>query len=138
MSRLETLQAELSTDPLGIGYAAMVDQQVADSLNAQVRSGRHKTLHKSEIYDAFDPAEWQGIESSADQAEALRVDRILGLDDPILVDNNSLAVVEIKNIFGAGSKTVANLTTALTIPKTRAAEIGLPFIEPGYVTQARA
>ena len=32
------LKAEITTDPLGLGYAGMTDQQVADSLNALTRT----------------------------------------------------------------------------------------------------
>jgi hypothetical protein len=38
MSNNPKLRTELTTDPLGIGYSGMTDQQAADSLNAETRT----------------------------------------------------------------------------------------------------
>ena len=44
---LEPICKEIATDPLGRNYSEMTDQQVADSLNAEITE--HRLVHQDEI-----------------------------------------------------------------------------------------
>ena len=130
---MSILRDELVNDPLGRGYAAMTNQQAADSLNAINRTRLRDTLSSAEIYEALDVTEFQ----SKTAAQQVYVRDVLGLGDNVRVGASSKARTVFVAVFGANSQTIANLLAVMTADLSRAAELGLPFVGPHHVAEAR-
>ena len=126
------LYTELTTDPLGRGYAAMDEQEQAVDLNTVYRTLTRDTLSSAEIYERIDVAEFQG--KSPEQKVYVR--DILGLGEGIAVGLNSKARTVLLAIFGAGSATIAALAAALEVAVSRAVELGLGRVYPRDITTA--
>ena len=130
---MSILRDELVNDPLGRGYAAMTNQQAADSLNAINRTRLRDTLSSAEIYEALDVTEFQ----SKTAAQQVYVRDVLGLGDNVRVGASSKARTVMIGVFGAQSQTAANLLAVMTTNISRATELGLPFVGPHHVAEAR-
>jgi len=109
MASLEQLQSELSNDPLGRGYAAMTDQQVADDLNDVSREVLYNKLSGSTIFNAINPSEFVAL---TDQNKQLVRD-VFSLGDTVDVGPNTNARDVLINAFGAGTLTLDNLVAAV-------------------------
>lgn len=126
-----TLQDEVQTDPLGLGYAGMTDQQVADSLNASTRSRNRSMMTASEVMNQINVSEFN-ILSSANERKIWDVLHI-GDINPFGVE----AAIFI-GVFGGGSATVGALQAARIESVSRATELGLGKVKVGHIAIARS
>lgn len=127
---LVALKNELTADPLGKGYAAMNDEQAADSLNANGRLVDRTSITGGEIAASLVRAELAALTAG----EQNYVRALLCADSIPLTANFK---TEIAAVFGAGSATRANLIALLKRPGSRAHELGLGTVTPSDVANAR-
>jgi len=130
----QILHDELVGDPLGRGYSAMTDAEVAVDLNTIYRTYTRTHLSSAEIYEAISALEFQALSD----AQKVYVRDILGLGEGIDVQPGGQARAVMIQIFGAGSTTISNLAAVLQESISRAAELGLGVVTPGDVERARA
>lgn len=109
MASLEQLQAELTSGPLGRGYATMTDQQVADDLNSVSREVIESKLSGSTIFNAINPAEFAAL---TDQEKQFVRD-VFSLGDAVDVGPDTNARTVLLDAFGAGTVTRDNLVAAV-------------------------
>lgn len=110
MASLQELQAELTSDPLGRGYAAITDQQVADDLNTFSRDVTQGSLSGSAIFNAIVPSEFVAL---TDQNRQLVRD-VFSLGDAVDVGPGTNARTVLLSAFGNGTATRDNLVAAVT------------------------
>ena len=122
------LKDEIQNDPLARGYLGMTDVEVAESLNTVNREVNKESISASEIFNALDRSEFIAL-SAANKA---RVDRVMSLGNPILIQGN--VKDELMDVFIAGSQTRANLAAVIKIPVSRAREIGIGNISTPRLT----
>ena len=98
MSDYDILAAEITGDPLAVGYAGMTDQQRYDSLtNDTARPAPDKDSITSQVlFEAINRTEWIG--NAPDAAFQARLDRMLGLGQ-ILVGPSTQGRVELLDLF---------------------------------------
>ena len=126
------LKQEIDNDPLGRGYAGMTDQQVAASLNASDRNVNKSLMEATEVLNAVDVTEWGALLPT--QQDLFLKLLAIGRLNPFGVE-----ATLVRNIFGAGSATVAALAVARVETMTRARELGLEEpVRPGHVAEARS
>ena len=131
---LIVLATELETDPLERGYAAMTDAEAAADLNTVYRTRMLDTLSGGVVYDQLDDTEFLALT----EGEQAKVWDIVHLGAEIRVGPGSKARGELVGTFGAQSTTISNLLGEITVNISRAAELGLGIVKPGYVQKARA
>lgn len=125
------LHDELTVDPLGRGYDGMTDQQAAGSLNATDRQRERGIVPSHEIIDATAPSEWVSLTT----AEKQRYQTLTGAGQVNVQSANVRAAF--MAMFGAGTQTRTNLAALQYETVSRAAELGLGYVSPGDVDQAR-
>lgn len=130
MGLIDTLRIELANP----SYAGMTDQQAADSLNEKNKTRERSSLSASELFQAMDLGELNAL-PGGDQA---RVNRILALGT-IDLTAGSNPRVELLAVFSgaAGARTRPAIGVAVTETISRATELGLSHVWPGYVQTAR-
>lgn len=111
----------------------MSDAEVADDINTLYRTTTRETLTSAEIYEQIVVAEFQ----AKTDAQKIYVRDILGLGNDVRVGPGSKARAVMIAVFGAGSATIQNLAAILTVPISRATELGLGIVKPGHVQMAR-
>lgn len=130
----QALTTELTTDPLGRGYAAMSDAQAADSLNTANRTVERATLRAADIFEAVVLSEYNAL-AAAKKAQVDRVLNLAGGDIP--VGANSKARAFLLDAFVAGSATRTALVAAVQHQVSRAAELGLGPVSHQMIAEAR-
>ena len=131
MSSVDALIAELFSDPLARGYAAMSAKDAAASLNAKNRQRNRDLVPVSDILDAIAWSEYD----AASAAHKARLNLIMARDR---VNANSANVKQaFLDAFAAGSATRAALIALLVETVSRATELGLSTVTPGVVEEAR-
>ncbi len=125
------LKAELTDDPLGRGYSGMSDAEAATSLNTVNLFRDRTTMTGSEVFNAFDAAEWSRL-SNADTQQVWNVLH-LGVLDPF-----GLEATVLIGAFGSGSLTIVALANARKEPISRATKLRLGRVRVGDVQRARA
>lgn len=135
MNRDQVLKNELTIDPLTRGYTGMTDDQITASLVFNDRTRIRSMMSAGEILDQIDGGEFAGL--TADNKA--RVDRILGLGAEIIIGprDNHYALNELRTVFGAGSKTIIKLLQTRGVSISRAEELGLGRVLPGYIAMAK-
>lgn len=129
---IDRLKTELVSDPLGRGYAAMTAQQAADSLNVVDRSRPRANLSGSEVFQALDVAELNGLSDVRQD----RVLAVLGFDGGVNLWGKEGALFQA--YFGAQSTTGQALLALRSETVSRATEIGITErVLPGHVEEAR-
>jgi len=128
---LWALRAELDDDPLGRGYSGMTDVEAAADLNTVYRSRDKASVSGSEILNGIVVSEWNALTDAQRQTVWDIVH--LGEVNPFGIEATLMV-----NIFGAGSETISGLSSLRTEDISRAQELGLPQMKPGYVERARA
>lgn len=131
---IAVLATELTTDPLGRGYAGMSDAQAAASLNTANRDGPDRDVIPSyELINATVPAEWAALSA----AEKQRYQTITGAG---MVDiSNTNVRSSLAAMFTAGTTTRTNMLALRAGPQiSRATELGLGVVGDGHVASARA
>lgn len=126
------LSDELTNDPLARGYSGMTDQQAADSLNLTVDRDRNRTSMSGREVAA------EVVDSEYDALTDIKKSQLLSLLASADLDPFGLAANVVKDIFGGGSSTITALLAVRVETVNRATELGLSFIWPGNVEQARA
>jgi len=127
----QALVTEVQTDPLGLGYAGMTDQQVADSLNTVNRPRNRTSMTGREVQDEVVDAEYDLL---TDEKKS----QFLALTASADLDPFGLGANVVKDIFGAVATTTTNLATARVETVSRAVEIGAGRVGNGTVEIARA
>ena len=133
MARIDILKAELTDDPEFIGYSVMSNVEAADSLNTANRTVTRETLSSADIYETIVVSEFQALSDAA----KVYVRDILALGGDVRVGAGSKARTVLIGAFGGGSGTITALAAAITDTVSRAAELGLGFVQPGDVENAR-
>lgn len=125
------LANELTTDPIGRGYAAMSNAQVVDSLrNVKDRSRIRARMESSEVFQAIDIAELMAKTDA--QRNAVLAVLSFGWVNPAGKEATLFTTV-----FGSGSATIAALQTARMESISRCQEIGIPNVYEMDVTAVR-
>lgn len=128
------LLAELADDPLGRGYAAMSDAQVAESINTPDRTVERATMRAADIFEAVVLSEYNALTA----ARKAQVDRVLNLaGDDIPIGPTSKARAFLLDAFVAGSVTRTNLAAAAQQTVSRAVELGLGSVSHEMIAEAR-
>ena len=128
---ITALAAELTTDELLRGYAAMTDQEAADSLNDTIDRDRNRTtMTGREVAAEIDDAEYDAL---TDVKKA----QILSLTSGDDIDPFGFGAFVTKDVFGVGSNTVAALAAARVETVSRADELSLGVVYAGHVENAR-
>ena len=144
---LAILRTELTTDPLGLGYAGMTDQQCLNSLLTKTRT-RQRTLTTTDLLEwsgtslRFDKIKVASNGSTQNAARNLSGIMFVLLNAPgVNLDMNrsaSLALVDglvNQGVLVAADKTA--LVAAATESINRFAELGIPEYQLGDITRAR-
>ena len=128
---IDALRTEIDTDPLTRGYAGMSDEQVADSLNNVINRKQNKTaMTASEVFNAIDKTEFDAL-SNANEAKIWNV-LSMGTLNPF-----GLEAAIFTDVFSDGSTTITALKAARKTDVSRGVELGLGFVRPGNVLEAR-
>jgi hypothetical protein len=128
---LTKLRTELTTDPLGRGYAGKAAADAAADGNEIYRTRPRPTMTGSAVLNAIDTTEWLALEG--DDRQAVWNIIHLGTLDPFGIEATLMI-----QAFGAESQTIQNLATARQEPISRWAELGLGSVREGTIQQARA
>jgi hypothetical protein len=127
---LQALKTELTTDPLNRGYAALNDEQAAESLNKQDRQPNRETLDSGRFVGSIVATDYAGL--TADQRDRVRL-----LATPPLLYVSPHIRQELRDMFPANSATRTNIRAALMQTGSRAEELGLGRVTPSDVADAR-
>ncbi len=135
---LVAIKAELDAGHPGpVGNPGIVPYDVDDAIAAGQFNAVNRTLNRtsmtgSEVLNAIDAAEWGT--RTAEQKQVVWDIVHLGDINPFGVE-----VTLMTSAFtGAGGVTMAELNAARKDNVSRAVELGLGFIYPGHIEQARA
>lgn len=126
----QTLNTELTTDPLGRGYAGMTDEQAAADLNTVYRTRDRAILTGAQIWEQTQPSEYNALTDA-------QKNQWIGFCGISVHDPFGPSAQFVLDLFGGGSTTVANLQTARVENISRGAELGLGVITEGAVHSAR-
>lgn len=113
------LDAELTNDPLGRGYAGMTDQQAADDLNTKYRNLTVDYVTGDAIFNATDDVEYAAL-TETQKASWDRLCAIAQIDV-----TSGVAKSREAELFGAGTQTRTNLLALKYTPISRAVELNL-------------
>ena len=128
---IAALKAELTDDPLGRGYSGMSDVDAATSLNEVNLFRNRTTMSGSEVLNAVDVGEWIAL-PDADRQIVWDIVH-LGEVNPFGVE----ATLMLSIFSAAESPTIAALIAARKESVSRAVELGLGYVYPGDVENAR-
>lgn len=135
--RTQIIADEIANDPLSRGYAAMSDEQVADSMNAVNRTVNTQSVSVEEIADAFVVSE---LNLMTLQKE-IRLWNRLALSETIDVNNQTVIDMLTDSFPAPGAPTNGQTLPRLNALKTqtvsRGDELGVGFVAPGHVIEAR-
>lgn len=130
------LRAELTTDPVALGYAALTDTQAAAKLNA-VDTGRTQNrtaVPVQEVFNAVNDAAWPSTAILQDKWRGV-------LSMPAVDASNTNTRGILGAVFpnsGATAATNGRLLALSTQTVSRATELGLGPVLASDVTKARA
>lgn len=127
---LQDLKTELTTDPIGRGYAGMTDEQAAESLNAPGRQVNRDSVTGGEIAASLVRAELAQLNA----AEQNYVRALMPCDSIPLTANFK---TQFGDLFPQGSATRANIMAILKRNGSRAEELGLGRVTPSDVANAK-
>jgi hypothetical protein len=129
-AELATLKTEITTDPLGRGYAAMDDESASKSLNKLIRTIDRESLSSGLLVSCLDKAEFTAL-VAADKAYLNLF--ITATEVPMTADVRQA----LRNMFPAGSKTRANINQATKRDGSRAEELGLGNVTPSDIADSK-
>lgn len=127
---LVALKAELTTDPLSRGYAAMSDEQAATNLNTPNRNPNRETLDSGLLIASIVRSEYVAL--TANEKDYVR---LIAMAQSLPLTQNLKS--ELGAVFGANTQTRANLLALMVRPGSRAEELGLGAVTPSDVADAR-
>ena len=119
MSDYQALKTELTTDPLGIGYAGMTNAQAAAALINTTRQIERDYISNTELYEAVVDSEFTALAGAAQT----RVRDLYNLDQ-IPAKTGSRARAVLLALFGAGTQTRTKLANLARIDIRRCDDIG--------------
>ena len=126
---IDMLRTEITGDPLSRGYAAMSNEEVADSLNTINRSRNRTLVSPGEMQRAVNGGEFVALTDVKQRAWlAILSDNV----NPI--DANTIA--QVIAIWSPGT-TRTNLIALQTEDVSHAVELGLGVVRVGHVQEAR-
>lgn len=131
--KYDVLGEELIVDPLRWGYADMSNVEVTAKLHA-LDTGRTRprgNVTGDEVFVQTDASEFAELSEHKQQLWLAFCGR------ETIDSGHGSNVAFIKWIFGAESKTVANLAAIRLEPISRAQELGLGKVKPGHVERGR-
>ena len=128
---LAKLKAEITNDPLALGYAGTTDQQICDLLNAKTRSQHVALLTPTQILNAIVYTEWTS--KSATQQQVIWNMLGMGALNPWGIEASIFTTV-----FGAGSATIAALAALRVEAISRAQELDIEIVCAGHINEAKA
>ena len=123
------LNTELTTDPLGRGYAGMTAEQATDDLNTVYRDKNRTSMLGSEIWENTDAADFAAL-SDAKKSEWIS---FCGIES---VDPFGPAAAFVTYVFTSGN-TISNLATARVELASRANELLYESVKTAHVVYAR-
>ena len=126
-----TVIHELTDDPLERGYSIMNDQAVVVDLLSTYRTEIVPTITGNDLAEAIVPSEYNGL---TDVQKALL--QSFWAIDSIRTTGN--VKTQLFSMFGGGTAPRAALIALATKPQSRAAELGLGRVKPGYIGKARS
>ena len=125
------LYNEVTADPLGIGYAGMTNDQIAESLNAVTRTRNRDRMEPTEVINAMVLSEWNAVTAAKKQTiwNLLHMGSVnpFGIEATLFID-----------AFGADSATIRELARIRVQGISRAQELGLPVVAVGHIQEANA
>ena len=125
------LRNEIISDPLGRGYDAMDDQQVAIDINTLYRERDVESMSASDVLNTVDQAEWATLTDT----EQRKIWDVLHIGSDL---NPFGAEAQIFiGVFGAGSNTILALAEARKENISRGVELGLGEVKESDVYKAR-
>jgi hypothetical protein len=127
------LQAELSNDPVGLGYSGLSDSLAATKLNATNtnRTLARKAVSKNEILTAIVDSEWP--------TTGILQNKLLCIFSCDTIDASNANVKAVfAAIFGPATATRGGLLALGTQTVSRAVELGLGIVLAADVTLARS
>ena len=127
---IAALASELTVDSLTRGYSGMSDAEAAADLNTVYRQTNKSTMSGSEILNNVVAGEWAAL--TADEQQTVWDICHLGDVNPFGIEATLMI-----GVFGAGSDTITALQVARKNDVSRAVELGLGWVRPGNVTEAR-
>lgn len=129
---IQALATELTTDPLSRGYSGMADEAAADSLNNTIDRNRNRTtMTGREMADNIDNGEY-------DVLADVKKQQIISLSGSSDIDPFGFVANVLKDVFGVPSVTITALQAARVETVSRATELGLGWVRPGNVNEARS
>lgn len=134
----QALKTELTTDPLGLGLAALSSSDAATKLNevpASASAGRQvarEVVPAWEVFEATVPSDWTALTA----AEKQRYQAMLGMGSINLKKPNTRAALAA--MFGAATTTRANLIALQYTPASRATVLFGESVNYWDVERARA
>ena len=131
MTNYKALKTEVTTDPLALGYSAMTDQEVSDSLNNPGRPRERDIGSSHEVFEAIVPAEY----ASLDAAKKGRLSMILSMGEVKLSGANTRSALA--GMFGAGTTRDNLIALQDDTPVSRAQELSLGSTGPGVIAEVR-
>jgi len=127
--QLTTLKAELTTDPLAKGYAALDNEGAANSLNVVNRQPDRASITGGQIASCVVLAELTALTA----IPRAFVQALFSADE---IPVTQTLKTELAALFGQGTTTRANLLAAIKRQGSRAEELGLGFFTPSNVADA--
>lgn len=129
--QIKLLRAEITGDPLAIGYSGMNDAEVVTSINAPAHEENKTSLTNSEMLAAIVPSALVGLTGD----KATRVWGVLGM---ATIDPFGPAEDIFKDAFDNNSPTIVALAALRKRNVSRANVLGYPGkVKIGHVEQAR-
>jgi hypothetical protein len=128
---MTTLYDEIMTDPLSRGYSGMTDEEVANDINSLYRTIQRDFVYGHEIFNITDDAEY-GILSDTQKSSW---DALCAIEQ--VKTASGVARSRELELFGPGTITRTNLQELTTKSVSRAEELGLGIVKPGYIEEVR-
>lgn len=127
---IAVLKAELLGSHPGTGPYSADAEVAAGQLNTVNRFLNKTEMTATEVFNAIDETELNSLTSSNEQ----RIWNILSMG---VLNPFGLEATIFISVFGDPSATITALKAARKISVSRAMEIGIGFVRPGNVTEAR-
>jgi len=131
MGQINVIREEITVDPLALGYAAMSDIEVVNSMNALTRTRNVKILTGAQLGAAIDESEYKSL---AD-ADKVAVREMVSQTE---IDPFGFSAIVIRDIFAVNSNTLTALAALRIDAISRATELGINVVKKGHVEMARA
>jgi len=125
------LKAEITNDPLALGYSGKTDEQVCALINAKTRSKHVELLQPTQILNAVVYAEWTAKTATQQQM----IWNLLGMG---ALNPWGIEATIFTSVFGAGSATITALAAMRVQTISRAEELGIETVYAGHIAEARA